>query len=99
MASRFELVYEEDAETGLYAICAYITENFYNHDAANKLYSKVIQRIELLRDFPEMCPVSYENHRKCVIEHIVAIYHIDETNRQIVITDIVDGRTNYAPDF
>ena len=96
MGSKFELVYEEDAETGLDEICAYITEKFYNQDAANRLYSKVIKRIERLRDFPEMCPIFYETHRKCVIEHIIAIYHIDEIKKQIVVTDILDGRTNYA---
>jgi len=99
MASRYDLVITETAEKGFSDICTYITETFYNPDASSKLASRVKSGLMLLRDFPEMHPVFYEKHRRCVVENIVAIYRIDEIKNQVVVTDIFDARMNYPERF
>lgn len=99
MASSYDLILTETAEKGFSDICVYITEALYNPGASNKLASRVKNALMLLANFPEMHPVFYENHRRCIIENIVAIYRIDEIKNQIVVTDIFDARMNYLERF
>ena len=95
MALSYDLIITENAQNGFDDICTYITEQLYNPEASNKLASKIKNKLLLLKDFPEMCPVFHKNYRRCIIENIIAIYRIDDINKQIVVTDIIDGRMNY----
>ena len=95
MASSYDLIITKTAEKGFDDICTYITEKLYNLEAANKLASRVKKDLVSLKEFPEMHPVFYENHRRCIIENIIALYRIDEIKKQIIVTDIFDSRTNH----
>jgi len=99
MASRYDLIITENAHNGFDDICTYITEQLCNPAASNKLASKIKNKLLLLKDFPEMGAVFHENHRRCVIESIIVLYRVDDIRKHVIVTDIVDGRTNYAPDF
>lgn len=80
------LIWTEPALEDLGQIADYIALD--NPPAAKELVRKVFSKVELLRDFPEMCPVPHDlpesRYRHLVVKPLRIFYRLEEETVFIV---------------
>lgn len=78
-------------------ICNYISYTRNEYIIANRLYSKIINKIETLEVFPERYPkISNANNlRKMLFKKFVIIYEYKEEKKEILILHIFRDNQNY----
>lgn len=85
-------------------IIDYISNILYNEIAANKLVEMINKQIEILKDFPylnteiNLLDDLGKKYRRIIVKNYVVLYTIDEENKNIYISNIFYGKSNYLKD-
>lgn len=89
------------ASQDLDEIYGYIANELFNEDAAENLMEKIENNIMRLRDFPFSCSfvadeiLKQKGYRKLVIDNYIALYIVNQEERQVVIMRVLYGRQKY----
>ena len=66
---------------------------------ADKIITRILNRMERLRNMPKSCSKIQgeykEEYRKLVINHYLAIYRVNDNNKEVYIVKVVYGGRNY----
>ena len=93
------ILYTPEARKDLINARQYIIENFFDETAAKNLTKKIVEKVALLAENPEMCvPLQSRVNRSTdfqllVIDKHIAFYRVLED--KIYIIRILDTRTDY----
>jgi len=102
MEKKYKLKITQLAQEDLDEIFLYISENLHAPMAANNLMDEIENSIKSLCLFPYKSPLSIDimliqkGYRKLIIENYIALYLIDEDNKQIIIARIFYGAMDYG---
>ncbi len=94
-----KLIFAPAAEQDLGDIFEYITNNLKNPTAARNISTKILRRIQYLKNFPEAGPSleaadsKLKGYRYLAIDNYLVIYRIHSLQVQIV--RIIYARSNY----
>ena len=97
-----QVVWSESALQDLDQVADYISLD--NPEAANKLVKEVFKRVDLLEQFPEMCPVPHDlphsRYRHLIVgplrifhrinDNIVFIVYVMRTERNLALEDLTN---------
>ena len=62
---------------------------------ADKIITRILNRMERLRNMPKSCSKIQGEYRKLVINHYLAIYRVNDNNKEVYIVKVVYGGRNY----
>ncbi|EFP62442.1 type II toxin-antitoxin system RelE/ParE family toxin [Erysipelotrichaceae bacterium AF15-26LB] len=97
----YKVVMSESAEYDLEQILNYLTVKLYNPIAATNFVNKLESCFNLLSEQPKIYALSNQEYlnklgyHKCVIDHYVMLYRINEDKQEIVIMRIFYGKQDY----
>ena len=96
----FSYYFTQRARLDFDGILKYIAIDLSNPIAANKFFDDVVQAINLICEFPTMCPL-YESHyihlesiRYKRINNYLLFYDVDEVEKTVRILTIVYSKRN-----
>jgi plasmid stabilization system protein ParE len=91
----FKLIWTEAALSDLEQIARYYREDQKSVDAALRVGSEIIERIEVLKTFPDIGPLYPRKtgiHREVLCYHYRVFYRVDRDARAVYIARVWHGR-------
>ncbi len=101
MASNYNVVISDDAQSDLDSLFDYICNTLYAEKAAERIIKRIVQSIRDLSLFPkkgvETSITAYDGttYRTLIIENYIVLYLVYDTAKTVKVVRVVDGRTNY----
>ncbi len=96
----YQIIWSPDFYKELTKVCNYISYTLNEYVIANNIYSKIINSILELKNFPEKCPrilndITNRNLRRLIIDKYIIIYEFKLELNQINILHIFYYKQNY----
>lgn len=97
----YKIIMTKSADYDLEQILDYITVKLCNPTAAANFANKMESCLDLLSEQPKMYTLSSQEYlnkkgyHKCVIDHYVMLYRINEDEQEVIIFRIFYGRQDY----
>lgn len=102
---KYSLYFSDSSKRDLSGIHQYILENFYSKQAADGKVSLILEALENLTVFPEICPLissrgygdfttDGKKYRYMPVENYIVLYYLDE--QKVYISRILNMRQDWV---
>ncbi|QTQ11123.1 type II toxin-antitoxin system RelE/ParE family toxin [Treponema parvum] len=99
----YKIEYLPCALDDLKEIAGYIMDKLKNPIAAENLVKEIVEKIDLLSDFPYSAPcympikpLTHE-YRKLLVKNYFIFYKVNETEKTVTVARIIYARRNIGP--
>lgn len=98
--NNYEVILTDTAKEELESIYKYISENLLEESIANRLMDRIEKNFLRLEREPYSCmEVNINIHdnvyRRLIIDNYIALYNIEEAEKQVVIHRVIYGGMDY----
>lgn len=97
----YKLEYLPVARKDMLEITKYISQDLCNPQAAEKIITTIIKKLELLTDFPYVNPIHIfirpleKEYRKFRVKNYTVFYYVDEYSKTIVVARVVYSKRDF----
>ena len=101
MKPKYKILFTRTAYADLHGIYKYIREELLNINSAITIVSEIEERIDILKEFPltgspvQEAILASMGYRKLIIHDYVALYTVDEQQKEVRIIRIIYGKRDY----
>ncbi|MCL1831588.1 MAG: type II toxin-antitoxin system RelE/ParE family toxin [Oscillospiraceae bacterium] len=96
----FRVEFTAKAKRELDSIVAYISDDLDNYIAAERLYNKMVQTINVIGGNPYLFALCYDDklsvhgYRRAIVDDFLILFAVDEEKKFVSIEKIVYGKRN-----
>lgn len=101
MNHKYKTFFTRKAYEDLRDLYRYIKEELQNNSSAIKIVDEVEERIAVLEEFPlsgsfvQDATLQRKGYRKLIINNYIALYIVDDQQREVHIIRIIYGKRDY----
>lgn len=97
----YKLEYLPVARKDMLEIAKYISQDLCNPQAAERIITAIIEKLELLTEFPYINPIHRlirplsKEYRKFTVKNYTVFYFVDEHSKTIVVARVIYSKRDF----